>query len=162
MTSLVSHDIMRVLLKEVSMNFDYIRMLTYVEVKSFITKMLSKQFKTNFVVKLNNISTDSCSQQVEFEVIASNGEHVIGKATCTNFECRITLNQGKKKTDVTYTNEWAKWVYTTIKQKEFVSDSENKCIISHNFKQDYNEHCKRVRDAKLAEAEKECEANLLK
>lgn len=30
------------------------------------------------------------------------------------------------------------------------------------YKADYNEHCEKIRDAKRAEAEKECEANLLK
>ena len=144
------------------MNFDYFRMLAYVEIRNFIAKVLNKQFNTNFIVKITRGKNSSNSQQIEFEAVGSNGTYVTGIACCSDFECKITLNQDKKQTDITYTNEWAKWVYTIIKQKEFVSDSESKGIISHNFKQDYNEHCKKIRDAKLAKAEEECEASLLK
>lgn len=142
------------------MNFDYIRMLTYMEINDFITKVLAKNLKTNVLVKLTNVKTDSCAQELEFEAVASNGAHIVGKAVCSNFECEISIKQAENKAKLNPSKDWAKYVHNIISQKETLVDT--KKIMSRNFKLDYNEYCMKVRDAKRAEADQEFEASLLK
>ncbi len=148
---------MCVLLMEVCMNFDYIRMLSYAEVTQFITKALSAYFKTNLFVKPGNIKINTVSQQVEFEAVLSNGKYVTGKAVCTNFDCEITIN-AKTQTTLAYTNEWAQWVYDMLKSKDISEYSR----VGEIYKADYNDHCAKVRDDKSAKAEQEFETSLLK
>ncbi|MBQ8522036.1 MAG: hypothetical protein IJ458_00040 [Clostridia bacterium] len=140
------------------MNFDYIKMLTYAEIREFIVKVLTKKFSSNVVVKINNVKTSACAQQVEFELVASNGSYVTGTAYCTDFECKITINNSRRQVETTYYNEWAKWVYSVLKNKNINANSRMGVM----YKADYNEHCEKVRDAKRSEAEREFEANLLK
>ena len=140
------------------MNFDYISMITYVEVRNFITNVLTQKLNTNAIVKVNNIKTDARSYRVLFEVMGSNGLYITGEAVCTNFDCIITLSHNRTQTQINYARDWAKWVYSVLKAKEINGSSRMGSI----YKADYNEHCEKIRDAKRAEAEKECEANLLK
>ena len=138
------------------MNFDYIRMLNYTEVTQFISKVLASKFNTNLLIKPNNIKSDAVSQQVEFEAILSSGDYFTGKAVCRNFDCVITIND-EKQTQLNYNNEWAKWVYSTLKIKDV--NAHNR--IGEIYKADYNDYCQKVRDDKLAKAEQEFEISLL-
>ena len=139
------------------MNFDYIRMLTYIEIKSFIESLLKTQFKTNFIVKLGNVTTNSLLHHIEFEAIGSNGMYFNGEVTCTNFACIMKLNDKKCQMEDNYNKDWAKWLYTILKAKDFDARTRTAEI----YKADYNEHCQKIRDAKRKQAEKECEASLL-
>ncbi|MFQ6724238.1 MAG: hypothetical protein ACLRFE_02770 [Clostridia bacterium] len=141
------------------MNFDYMRMLTYIEMRNFIAKMMKNQIGSNLVIKVNSIKGNTHGHLIEFEVITSDGKHVTGRAYCTEFECKIVMD--KTQTETIYTNDWAKFVYSIIKEKEFVS-GDDKHIVSHNYKNDYNEHCIKIRNAKRAEIEQQCEQSLLK
>lgn len=139
------------------MNFDYIRMLTYLEIKNFISKMLIERFKTGFVINLKNVKIDSRSYQVEFEAVASNGLRFYGCATCTDFDCEISLNDGRFNTKSKYNKEWAKWMYETLKSKNI-----NNKRLPELYKADYNDYREAIRNKKLIEAKKECESTLLK
>lgn len=150
------HDIMCVLLMEVCMNFDYIRMLTIAELNEFITKALSGHFKTNLLVKPTNVKIGAIAQEIEFEAFASNGKYLTGKAVCGNFDCVITLNE--QTIDLTYNKEWANWMYKTLKTKDFNSQAR----VFEVYKADYNDYRAKVRDDKQDEAEQEFETTLLR
>jgi hypothetical protein len=136
------------------MNFDYIGMIGYVEINQFITKVLTARYQTNLLVKPNNMKISSVAQEIEFEAVLSNGKYVTGKAICTDFQCKILIND---KTEI-YTNEWAKHMFNILKSKEDGKTSR----VSEIYKADYNDYCAKVRDAKHSEAEQEFENSLLR
>ena len=136
------------------MNFDYVRMLGYTEIMEFLTNVLTARFKTNLYVKPINVKINSVAQEIEFEATLSNGKYVRGKAVCTDFSCKIVIDDKTK----TYTREWANYVFNVLKSKEDGKTSR----VSEIYKADYNDYCIAVRDAKRAEAEQEYETSLLR
>ena len=138
------------------MNFDYIRMLTIAELNEFITKALSGHLKTNVLVKPTNLKVGAVAQEVEFEAFASNGNYVTGKAVCKDFDCVITIDG--QSNSLIYDEEWASWMYKTLKTKDFNSQAR----VFEVYKAEYNDYRAKVRDDEHAEADQKFEASLLR
>ncbi len=139
---------------------DYLSSLSFNDMSVFIKRMMGKKFDTNLVIRIKNISTSSTMNEIDFEVMVSNGVYARGLAYFTQFGCTMEISHGKNKDVKNYDKEWAYFVYQVLKKKDEFGFDDYK--LSSCYKAEYNENLVKIRDKKRAEAELECEQNMLK